>query len=120
MEDEKPRLEEGEIYQKIEPSFGTKLVCTRCGREDWHVLVLRRKAGLIEGLCKQVDGSGCYPSSARRNCQYTDSDNYDCPQLAEYSVAIGRERLNPREVCRDHIGHMLRQGPLYEVWPLED
>ena len=120
MSEAKPHLEVGEIYQKIEPSVGTRLVCTRCGRGDWHTLILRRKAGLLEGLCMQVDGTGCYPSSPRGNCQYTDADQGDCPQLAEYSIAIGEERLNPRNVCRDHVGHLLRQGPLYMMWPLED
>jgi hypothetical protein len=109
-----------DIIQTIVPSGGTRLVCTRCGKTDWHTLVLRRKAGLLEGLCKQKDGSGCYPSSSRRNCQYSTSDNLDCQQLAEYTVAIGDERLNPRDACRDHIGEMLRQGPLYQIWPLED
>jgi len=109
-----------EIIQKIVPSVGTKLVCTTCGKADWHTLVLRRKAGLIEGLCIQEDGSGCYPNASRRNCQYTYPDQIDCPKLAEYIVAVGKERLNPRAVCRDHVGELLRQGPLYQVWPLED
>ena len=108
------------IHQTIEPSVGTRLVCTACGRGDWHVLILRRKAGLLEGLCKQMDGTGCYTSHGRRNCQYKDSDNFDCPQLAEYVVAIGEARLNPTSVCRDHVGHALSQGPLYQIWPLED
>lgn len=108
------------IEQKILPSSGTKLVCTQCGTQNWHTLILRRKAGLIEGLCKQEDGSGCYPLASRRNCQYTYSNLIDCPQLAEYQVAIGKERRNPTDVCRDHVGEMLRQGPLYQIWPLED
>lgn len=108
------------IQQTILPSSGTRLVCTTCGKADWHVLILRRKAGLLEGLCKQVDGSGCYPLAPRRNCTYTTSDQMDCMQLAEYVVASGEQRLNPRHVCRDHIGEMLRQGPLYQVWPSED
>lgn len=108
------------IEQKIVPSSGTKIVCTDCGRSDWHTLILRRKAGLLEGLCIQADGSGCYPLSSRRNCTYTYPEQIDCPKLAEYCVAIGEERFNPRHVCRDHVGEMLRQGPFYQVWPLED
>lgn len=108
------------IEQKLIPSSGTKLVCTSCGRADWHVLLLRRKAGLLEGLCKMEDGSGCFPLASRRNCQYTYPEQIDCPKLAEYTVCLGTELLNPRDVCRDHVGEMLRQGPLYQVWPLED
>lgn len=108
------------VEQKLVPSTGTKLTCTACGTQNWHTLVLRRKAGLIEGLCKQVDGSGCYPSSSRMGCQYVYPDSINCPQMAEYCVAIGEERRSERQVCRDHVGEMLRQGPLYQVWPLED
>lgn len=108
------------IEQKIVPSSGTKLVCTDCGTQNWHTLILRRKAGLLEALCKQTDGSGCYPLSTRRNCSYTYPEQIDCPQVAEYCIAIGTERRQPRQVCRDHVGEMLRQGPLYQVWPLED
>jgi hypothetical protein len=113
-------LEKEIIEQKIVPSTGTKLVCTSCGTQEWHTLILRRKAGLIEGLCKQVDGSGCYPLSSRRGCQYVYPNAVNCPQMSEYCVAIGEERRNERQVCRDHVGEMLRQGPLYQVWPLED
>lgn len=109
-----------ELVQKIIPSTGTKLVCSECGRQSWHTLILRRKAGLLEGLCKQEDGSGCYPLATRRNCSYTYPEGIDCPQVAEYCIAVGKEKNNPRQVCRDHIGEMLRQGPLYQVWPLED
>lgn len=108
------------IDQQIIPSTGTKLVCTSCGNQNWHTLILRRKAGLLEGLCKQADGSGCYPLSTRRNCSYTYPNQIDCPQVAEYEIATGKERLRSRQVCRDHIGEMLSQGPLYQVWPLED
>lgn len=108
------------LEQVITPSSGTKLVCTACGKPDWHTLILRRKAGLIEGLCKQEDGSGCYPLSSRRNCSYTYPNRIDCPQLAEYSISLGKERRNERDVCRDHVGEMLRQGPMYTVYPLED
>lgn len=116
----RPELEEGTIEQQIVPSTGTKLVCTTCGRQDWHVLILRRSAGLLEGLCKQADGSGCYPQATRRNCSYTYPNQIDCPQVAEYCIALGKEKRSPRQVCRDHVGEMLRQGPLYQVWPLED
>lgn len=108
------------IEQKIVPSTGTKLCCTSCGTQNWHTLILRRKAGLIEGLCKQTDGSGCYPLSTRRNCSYTYPEQIDCPQVAEYCISIGSERRSPRQVCRDHVGEMLRHCPLYQVWPLED
>lgn len=108
------------IDQKLIPSSGTKIVCTTCGRSDWHTLLLRRKAGLLEGLCKMEDGSGCYPLASRRNCQYTYPEQIDCPKLAEYTICLGTELLNPRDVCRDHVGEMLRHGPLYQVWPLED
>lgn len=107
------------IEQKIIPSSGTKLVCTNCGRQDWHVLILRRRAGLIEGLCKQEDGSGCYPLSTRHNCSYTYPNQMDCPQVAEYSVALGKDRLFERQLCRDHVGESLRQGD-YHVWALSD
>lgn len=113
-------LEKPEIVQTIMPSTGTKPVCTTCGRQDGHTLLLRRKAGLYELLCKQQDGSGCYPLSTRRNCSYSYPNNIDCPQVAEYVVAIGEERRSERQVCRDHVGEVLRQGPLYQVWPLED
>lgn len=116
----RPEVEKVEIVQVLVPSTGTKLVCTTCGTQDWHTLILRRKAGLIEGLCKQEDGSGCYPLASRSNCTYTYPNQVDCPQVAEYCVAIGKERRNPRQVCRDHVGEMLRQGPLYQIWPLED
>jgi hypothetical protein len=108
------------IEQKILPSTGTKLVCSSCGNQNWHTLILRRKAGLLEGLCKQSDGSGCYPLATRRNCSYTYPNQIDCPQVAEYEVATGKERFRARQVCRDHVGEMLRQGPLYQIWPLED
>lgn len=112
--------EKVEIVQTIIPSSGTKLVCTDCGRADWHTLILRRRAGLLEGLCKQVDGSGCYPLSSRRNCSYVYPEGFDCPRVAEYVVALGEEEHRVRQVCRDHVGEVLRQGPLYQVWPLED
>lgn len=107
------------IEQQIIPSSGTKLVCTDCGKADWHTLILRRHAGLIEGLCKQEDGSGCYPLASRRNCSYTFPNRMDCPQVAEYAVALGKDRLFERQVCRDHVGEVIRQGH-YQVWALED
>ncbi len=116
----RPAPERVEIIQTIVPSTGTKLVCTACGTQDWHTLILRRKAGLIEGLCKQEDGSGCYPLASRRGCQYVYPNAVNCPQMAEYCVAVGEERRNEHQVCRDHVGEMLRQGPLYQIWPLED
>src|SRR5271166_1063564 len=97
----RPEPEKVEIIQTIVPSSGAKLVCTDCGTQSWHTLILRRKAGLIEGLCKQTDGSGCYPMASRRNCQYSYPNNVDCPQLAEYCVAVGKERRGERQVCRD-------------------
>lgn len=121
--EEQTRALESEKYtieQKVIPSTGTKLVCTDCGNQNWHTLILRRKAGLLEALCKQVDGSGCYPLATRRNCSYTYPEGMDCPQVAEYCIALGDERRAPRQVCRDHVGEMLRQGPLYQVWPLAD
>jgi hypothetical protein len=115
------KAEENEIVQQILPSVGTKLVCTKCGREDWHFLMLRKKAGLLEGLCKQVDGSGCYPISSRSNCQYTYPNQMDCIQLAEFAVAEGADKRNVRCACRDHVGEVLRQGASnYLVWPLAD
>jgi hypothetical protein len=108
------------IDQQIVPSTGTKLVCTSCGTQEWHTLILRRKAGLIEGLCKQLDGSGCYPLATRQNCSYRYPNQADCPQVAEYCVAVGKGKMNPTQVCRDHVGEMLRGCPLYQVWPLED
>lgn len=108
------------IEQKIVPSTGTKPVCSTCGRTDAHTLILRRKAGYYELLCKQVDGSGCYPLASRRNCSYTYPNQIDCPQVAEYCVALGKERLFERQVCRDHVGESLAQGPLYLIYPLED
>ncbi len=114
------QVDEREIQQKIVCSTGTKPVCTRCGKTDFHVLLLRRRAGLYEALCKQEDGSGCYPLATRRNCSYTYPNQVDCPQVAEYCVALGKEQLYERQVCRDHVGELLAQGPLYQVWPLED
>lgn len=114
-----PEPEKVIIEQTIIPSSGTKLVCTSCGREDWHVLILRRRAGLIEGLCKQQDGSGCYTLATRRNCSYSYPNQMDCPQVAEYAVATGKDRLFERQTCRDHIGEMVSNG-YYEVWALED
>jgi hypothetical protein len=108
------------IEQKIIPSTGTKLVCTTCGRNDWHILILRRRAGLLEGLCKQEDGSGCYPVSSRRNCSYTYPNQMDCPQLAEFVVALGKDKLYERQVCKEHVGEAIGENPLYLVWPLED
>src|SRR4051812_17000078 len=113
-------METNEIIQKIIPSTGTKPVCSICGRVDAHTFLLRRKAGLYELLCKQEDGSGCYPLATRRNCSYTYPNQMDCPQVSEYCVAIGKARLNPREVCRDHVSEVLRHGPIYQIWPLED
>lgn len=117
---EAPAPEREVIEQTIVPSTGTKLVCTACGIAEWHTLILRRKAGLLEALCKQVDGSGCYPLASRRGCQYVYPNAVNCPQMAEYCVAVGPERRNEHQVCRDHVGEMLRQGPMYQVWPLED
>jgi hypothetical protein len=111
---------EQEIEQKIMPSSGTRLPCTTCGRYDWHYLILRRRAGLLEGLCKQLDGSGCYPLASRNNCSYTDPNQMDCTQIAEWCVSIGKDRLYPRHVCSDHVSQVLGESPLYQIWPLED
>ncbi len=116
----RPVPEKYVIEQKIIPSTGTKLICTTCGRGDWHTLILRRRSGLLEGLCKQTDGSGCYPVASRRNCSYTYPNQMDCPQVAEYTVALGKDKLHERQVCRDHIGEAIGESPLYLVWPLED
>lgn len=114
------RPDKDEIVQQIIPSSGTKLVCTSCGRADWHLLILRRRAGYLEGLCKQMDGAGCYPLASRRGCGYTYPEGFDCPKLAEYVVAVGEEEHRARQVCRDHIGEVIRNAPLYKIWPLED
>jgi hypothetical protein len=111
---------EPDIQQTIIPSSGTKLVCTQCGREDWHTLILRRRAGLLEGLCKQEDGSGCYPCSSRRNCSYTYPNQMDCPQVAEYVVSMGKDKLFERQVCRDHISQAIGEQSLYQVWAIND
>jgi hypothetical protein len=116
----KPEPEKYVIEQKIVPSTGTKLVCSTCGRGDWHTLILRRRSGLLEGLCKQEDGSGCYPLATRRNCSYTYPNQMDCPQVAEFTVALGKDKLHERQLCRDHIGEAIGESSLYLVWPLED
>lgn len=109
-----------EIAQQLFPSSGTKLVCTKCGREDFHFLILRRRRGLIEGLCKQNDGSGCYPLSARSNCQYTYPNQMDCPQLAEWEIYYGADMLTRRVCCADHVGNMLGKDQNHKIFPLED
>lgn len=109
-----------DIIQQIVPSSGTKLVCTKCGREDFHYLLLRRRRGLIEGLCKQKDGSGCYPMSARTNCQYTYPNNMDCPQLSEYEIFFGADMRGRTVTCQDHINQMMGQDTQYTIYPIED
>lgn len=112
-------MEEVIIDQQVIPSRGTKLVCTRCGREDFHTLMLRRRRGLIEGLCKQQDGSGCYPNSARGNCQYSDPNHIACQQLAEWEICDRTTYLTNSEACTDHLGIMLTANG-GDVFPLED
>lgn len=105
------------IEQEIVPSQGTKLVCTACGREDFHTLILRRRRGLLEGLCKQQDGSGCYPNASRNNCRFVDSDRLNCQQLAEWEIMDRVTAKTISEVCTDHVGLMLSQtgGDIYPM-----
>jgi hypothetical protein len=107
------------IDQVIMPSQGTKLVCTKCGREDFHTLILRRRRGLIEGLCKQQDGSGCYPNSPRNNCNFTDPEQVMCQQLAEWEIVDTKTTRTISKTCTDHVGIMLLQTG-GTVYPLED
>jgi hypothetical protein len=91
------------IEQLIMPDPNCKLACTNCAREDWHYLILRRKRGLIEGLCKQIDGSGCYPNLPRTLCDYDDPDKIPCPQLAQFEAcdSSGNKLF---QACADHLG----------------
>lgn len=107
------------IMQSVVPSTGTKLVCTRCGREDFHTLILRRRRGLLEGLCKQVDGSGCYPNSPRNNCRYTDVNQMPCQQVAEWEHVDRATSKTLTESCSDHVGVMLLQNGA-EIFPVGD
>ena len=52
-----------EVDQKIELSYGTKACCTECGREDAPYLFLKKSNGLYQLLCKDFDGSGCWPNT---------------------------------------------------------
>lgn len=112
-------MEEVVIDQQVIPSRGTKLVCTRCGREDFHVLLLRRRRGLIEGLCKQQDGTGCYPNSSRGNCKHVDPNKIACTQLAEWEIVDRHTYLTLTETCTDHLGITMTANGA-EVFPLED
>ena len=109
------------IDQVIMPSYHTKLVCTSCGREDWHTLILRRYRGLIQGLCKQKDGSGCYPNSSQVLCRWNDPEQIPCRQLAQYEILDPNGR-KITEACADHVGLMIPKGlnTGYTIFPLED
>jgi len=109
------------IEQVIVPSYRTKLVCSSCGREDFHTGILRNCRGLYELLCKQNDGSGCYPNSSQVLCRWTDSDQLPCNQLAEYEVldSTGRKIT---ESCSEHLGRMLIKGTTeaHQIYPLKE
>lgn len=112
-------MQEVIIDQQLMPSKGAKLICTRCGRENFHTLILRRRRGLLEGLCKQQDGSGCYPNSPRTNCTYVNPDKIACTQLAEWELVERSSFLTLSEACTDHIGLMLSEKGA-DIYPLED
>lgn len=111
-----------EIVQTIALSQGTKAICTACKREDAHTLILRRRRGLYELLCKQNDGSGCYPNYPRVNCKFQHPEGYLCLQLAEYEVCSAEDGRYLNQACADHLGDVLPSGntSAWVVYPLED
>jgi len=108
-----------EVDQKIELSYGTKACCTECGREDAPYLFLKKSNGLYELLCKDFDGSGCWPQSSRTLCNYSDYRSVQCTQLAEFKVQCGADPIRNYYVCKDHIGMFLQSYSVYKVYPLD-
>jgi hypothetical protein len=110
------------VEQAILLSFGTKAVCTDCGREDAPFFYLKRSHGFYEMLCRLADGSGCWPNSPRTLCRHIDQDQVQCTQLAEYKVTFGGDQTVETESCCEHLGRMVAAIPcnVHYVYPLED
>lgn len=93
------------IEQQLVLSPSTKAVCSGCGREDGHTLFVKRQGGKYILLCKQVDGSGCYPQHHRTLCCHIGADTEQCMQLAEWRVEF-IEGTKSFECCSDHLGRI--------------
>ena len=104
--------------QKVKLDSQTKAVCTKCGKEDAPLLFFRRTRGLYSLLCHLPDGSGCYNNSAKVLCQYLDSDQCSCTQLAEYEV-VGSTGLTSQMSCSDHLGKFIKLQSTYLIQPLD-
>lgn len=105
--------------QSIILQHNTKAVCTSCGKEDALVLVIRRREGLYEALCRNQDGSGCYPNSTNTLCNYTDPDGVPCQQLAAWRVSLGQDHIRQYKACTDHVGQFLGRASVHTVTPVE-
>lgn len=108
-----------DIIQQVKLDGQVKAVCTTCGREDAPLLFFRRTKGLYSLLCHMPDGSGCYANSARVLCQYVDSDQCSCTQMAEHEIIGGTDGLTMQMSCSDHLGKFVGQQSVYKIYPIE-
>lgn len=102
----------------LQLSHGTTLACTNCGRLNAPAFYLKRSHGRYAVLCFD-HGQGCWERSARSMCSYVDQHQAQCPDLAEYAVAYGKDKLKERHVCALHVPAVLSDAEHF-VYPLQD
>lgn len=104
---------------KVAPSHGTTIACTKCGRLNAPQYYLKRSHGRYAVLCFD-NGQGCWERSGASNCTYIDQHMAQCPDLAEWVVAYGEDKLKERHVCSIHVAAVLTDVSEHRVYPLQD
>ena len=100
-------------------SPGTLLACFKCGDTAAPLYLLKRSAGKYVPLCFK-DGEGCWERSPRCACEFTDGQGVHCQNLAEWKICFGRDKLMRTNVCVLHVGAVLSDVRVHEIYRMED
>jgi hypothetical protein len=108
-----------ELESQILVPSGTPLACTSCHRIGMPIYYLKRSNGKYDVLCYD-NGKGCWEHSARGNCSYTDPEESQCMDLAEWVVVYGNDTdLARRVVCSRHVPAVLVNASEYRLYPCD-
>jgi hypothetical protein len=107
-----------EVTTQILVGKGVQLACTGCHRVGMPFYYLKRSNGKYDLLCFD-NGRGCWETSGRSLCSYTDRDEAQCQDLAEFNVVYGNDtELLRRAVCSRHIPAVLGGASAYQLFPI--
>jgi hypothetical protein len=102
-------------------SYQTPLVCSECGCDASKVKLfyLKRRRGLYALLCFR-EGAGCWERSSKTLCRYVDENQAQCFHLADREIVYGADKSLRTQACSEHVGKMLSDHSIIQIFPLED